>query len=324
MRLAVVYARLQVIELIRLPGFSIATLAFPSVFFLLFGLPVAHRDPTRFLAAYAGLAVLGVGFFQFGVSLAIERAAPWYTWVRTLPATTFSRIAGRTLAALVFTGASSGIVIATVAATTKTWPGDAALARLLATLLLGSIPFVAFGLVLAYWSSPKAALPVANLLYILLAYVGGLWSGPSDLPAAVGALSPYTPTRQWGDLLGDAVGGGWRPGVTDATRASGSGSYQTTRRSCSISAAVAARGFALLPARSTAAAASSGRSCSGTSSSRRRVGPARPASASTAAAGSSGAPIASPKRRTSSGTTRVFARRTSGRKIPFSVPCGKP
>ncbi len=208
MRLALVHARLQVVELVRFPGFSIATLGLPAFFFLLFGLPRAHVAPKLFLASYAGLAVLGIGFFQFGVSMAIERAAPWSVWVRTLPASAFARITGRVLAGLVFATASATIVVAIALATTPAWPGALGLARLAATLVVGSVPFVAFGLAIAYWTSPKSALPVANVLYILLAYVGGLWGSRSDLPHLVMALSPYTPTRQWGDLLWAAVTAG--------------------------------------------------------------------------------------------------------------------
>ena len=69
------------------------------------------------------------------------------------------------------------------------------------------------GVAVAYWTSPKSALPVANILYMLLAYAGGLWTGPSGLPHVVARLSPYTPTRQWGDVLWPTVAGtawGWR------------------------------------------------------------------------------------------------------------------
>lgn len=208
MRLAFVHARLQVLELLRLPGFSVATLGFPTAFYLLFGLPHARRNPDVFLASYAGFAVLGVGFFQFGVSIALERVTPWQVWLRTLPASPFSRMAGRVLAALAFAAASAALVIATVLATTSTAPQALQMSRLVLTLLLGSIPFVALGLVIAYWSSPKAALPVANLLYIVLAYTGGLWSGPTDLPHWISRTSPFTPTRQWGDLLWGALAGG--------------------------------------------------------------------------------------------------------------------
>ncbi len=211
MRLALVHARLQTVELLRFPGFSIATLGFPTLLFLLFGLPRAGHDANLLLASYAAFAVLGVGFFQFGVSVAIERATPWQLFVRTLPATAASRLAGRVLAALAFATSSAAIVAAVVLGTTSASLRTSEWLRLAAALLLGSIPFVLLGLAIAFWTSAKSALPVANILYILLAYAGGLWTGPQDLPHAIRSLSPYTPARQWGDVLWPAVSGGaWR------------------------------------------------------------------------------------------------------------------
>jgi len=207
MRLALVYARVQIVELVRFPGFSAGTLAFPTILFLLFGLPRAGRHPELFLASYAAFAVLGVGFFQFGVSGAIERGTPWQAWLRTLPAPPAARIGARVLAALVFTLASVTVVIAVALGTTSASLSAVAWIRLVVALLAGSLPFVVLGLAIAYWSSPKSALPVANILYILLAYAGGLWTGPNDLPHAVRSISPYSPARQWGDLLWAAVTG---------------------------------------------------------------------------------------------------------------------
>jgi ABC-2 type transport system permease protein len=210
MRLATAHTRLQLLELVRFPGFSVATLGFPSLFFLLFGLPRAHGVAEQMLASYAAFAVLGVGFFQFGVSAAIERETPWNVYVRTLPAPPFARIAGRVLSALVFATISAALVGVVVLVTTPASLGTSAWIRLAATLLLGAVPFVVLGLVIAYWTSPKSALPVANVLYLLLSYAGGLWTGPADLPHAVAQISRYTPTRQWGDLLwASASGHGW-------------------------------------------------------------------------------------------------------------------
>ena len=111
MRLVFTHARLQVRELVRFPGFSAGTLAFPGIVFVLFGLPRAGHQPNVLLASYAAFAVLGVGFFQFGVSGAIERGTPWQAWLRTLPTPPAARIAARVLSALVFTLASVSVVV---------------------------------------------------------------------------------------------------------------------------------------------------------------------------------------------------------------------
>ncbi len=211
MRLALAHARVQVVELVRFPGFTAGTLAFPGVVFTLFGLPRAGHDPELVLASYCAFGVIGVGFFQFGVSGAIERGSPWQAWLRTLPAPPAVRIAARMLAALAFTAASVAVVVVLSLTTTHVSLSAIEWMRLVAALAAGSAPFVVLGLTIAYWTSPKSALPVANVLYMLLAYAGGLWTGPADLPRAVRAISPYTPARQWGDVLWPAVTGDpWR------------------------------------------------------------------------------------------------------------------
>lgn len=196
---------MQIVELVRFPGFSAGTLAFPGVVFVLFGLPQSGRHPNLLLASYAAFAVLGVGFFQFGVSGAIERGTPWQAWLRTLPAPPLVRVGARVLSALAFTLASVAVVIVLALTTTSASLSLLEWTRLAIALLAGSIPFVVLGLTIAYWASPKSALPIANILYMLLAYAGGLWTGPGDLPRMVRSLSPYTPARQWGDLLWASV-----------------------------------------------------------------------------------------------------------------------
>lgn len=201
------YARTQIVELVRFPGFTIATLGFPVLFFLLFGLPRAESNPEILLASYAAFAVLGVGFFQFGVSAAIERATPWAAYLRTLPAPVSARIGGRALAAVAFAGGALAPLVAVALATTSVHLDPGEWTRLLVALLVGSLPFVTLGIAIAYWTSPKSALPVANIGYMLLAYAGGLWTGPSDLPRSLAGISPYMPTRQWADVLWQAVDG---------------------------------------------------------------------------------------------------------------------
>jgi len=46
------------------------------------------------------------------------------------------------------------------------------------TLLLGSVPFGLLGIALGYWAHPRAANAVANLLWIVLTYAGGVWGEP--------------------------------------------------------------------------------------------------------------------------------------------------
>jgi len=71
-----------------------------------------------------------------------------------------------------------------------------------AALLVGSIPFALLGIAFGYWLPPRAALPVANLLYLPLAVGGFLWMRPNqDVPHDVDVASQLLPTRSWMEVL---------------------------------------------------------------------------------------------------------------------------
>ncbi len=213
MRLVLVHARAATIELLRYPTFSVPTLAFPALFFLLFVAPRSDSDadPTLLLASFAGFAVLGVSFFQFGVGIAAERESPWERFVRTLPIRVRVRFAARVLSAGLFGLASAALVVATALATSDAQLPALRWLALAGALALGAVPFALLGIALGYWASPRSALPTANVLYLLLAFLGALWTTPQHLPGSVESLSPLVPTRQFGNVLWGATRGHlWR------------------------------------------------------------------------------------------------------------------
>jgi ABC-2 type transport system permease protein len=211
-RLTLVYARALTFELLRYPAYSVPTLAFPAVFFLLFVASRGDRNPTLLLASFAGFAFLAVAFFQFGVGIAAERETPWERFLRTLPVRARVRLAARLLSGTVFGLASAGLVALTAVATTDAHLPPVRWAGLVLALVVGAVPFALLGIALGYWASPRGALPVANILYLVLAFAGGLWTTPARLPSSVAAVSPLVPTRQFGEVLwGAARGRLWQP-----------------------------------------------------------------------------------------------------------------
>lgn len=208
MSVLVAHARLQALELLRYPAFVLPTLALPTLFFLLFAAPRAEpANAEIFMALYAAFAVLGVAFFQFGVGIAAERASPWELFLRALPVASLVRFAARLVVGLSFAAAAGLAVVVVALATTPVHFTAARWIVLAGALLAGGIPFGLLGIAIGYLTTPRAALPLANVLYLLLAYAGGLWTRPEALPALVARLSPYLPTRQWADLLTAAATG---------------------------------------------------------------------------------------------------------------------
>jgi ABC-2 type transport system permease protein len=200
-RLTLIHARSMTIELVRYPAYVVPTLAFPSVFFLFFAVPGSEVGATARMATFAGFAAIGVAFFQFGVGIAVERASPWEAYLRTLPVSVWARLGARVISAALFAAmASGGLLLVAVATTEATLPARRWVALGL-VLLAGTIPFALLGIALGYWVPERSALPIANLLYLGLAYAGGLWIRARNLPGAVKDVSPYLPTRALADAL---------------------------------------------------------------------------------------------------------------------------
>ena len=201
MRLTVLHARAMTVELVRYPAYVVPTLVFPSVFFLFFSVPGSEAGATARMVTFAGFAAIGVAFFQFGVGIAIERGSPWEAYLRTLPIGVGARLAARVLSAAVFATVASGGVLVVAVATTDASLSPPHWVALGLALLAGTVPFALLGIALGYWVPERGALPVANLLYLGLAYAGGLWISARSLPQTVQAISPYLPTRALADAL---------------------------------------------------------------------------------------------------------------------------
>ncbi|MBV9262920.1 MAG: ABC transporter permease [Candidatus Eremiobacteraeota bacterium] len=203
------HTRVGFLDLARWPGYVVPTLLFPAMFYVLFDLPFARRyaaiaDVTTL--SFIAFAVVGVALYQFGVGIAQERGRPWERFLRTLPAPAAVRFGARIATAMIFgilTAAIVAIVARVLTPIDLSWSQWALIA---VYTLCGGIPFVLMGITLGYWTSPRAAVPLATACNLLLAYGGGLWMPPDDLPGFVAKISPYLPTRQFGDLLWSVTG----------------------------------------------------------------------------------------------------------------------
>lgn len=211
MRLALAYARAETVQLVRYPGYWIPTIGFPAVVLVLLGQRLERGEPERLLAGFAALSLVTITFFQFGVGIAANRTTPWETFLRTLPISIATRLAGRVLSALVFAAATVTIVAATATALFDARLTIVRWALLVLALLLGSIPFALLGIGFGYWLSPRAALPVANLLLLPLVIAGAFWARPADdVPRLLDLASQCLPARNWMEIL-DSIATGDSP-----------------------------------------------------------------------------------------------------------------
>lgn len=199
----------------RVPAFSVTNLALPIVFFTFFGLPVAHRVRgdgvsigAYLLASFGAYAVGNVMVYGFGIGVANERGMKIDRLMRASPLPPLVFMLAKVLTALVFSLVALvlligfGIVAGGIHQTPAVW------AMIITRLLAGSLPFIALGFAIGYWSGPNAAPALANLIYLPLSFASGLFVPLDQLPAFIQTLAPYLPSYHYAQLAWSALGAG--------------------------------------------------------------------------------------------------------------------
>ncbi|MFI7492644.1 ABC transporter permease [Micromonospora echinaurantiaca] len=209
MQLALIHARYQLLETVRIPVAVFGSAFFPAAAMLFFVVPFAGKDPVAATFATASMvtfSVMSANIFQYGVGVAEDRDQPWNPYTRTLPAGSAPRFAGRVLAGLALTYLSLVPVVVIGATLTEARITAPAFLLALVTVALVSVPFTLMGLAIGYSLPSKAAIVVAQVVFFPLAFGGGLLTAPGQAPAFIEAIAPYLPTRGAVELMWAAVG----------------------------------------------------------------------------------------------------------------------
>lgn len=207
--LALTHARFQLLETVRIPIALIGSAFFPAASMLFFVVPFAGGDPvyaTYATASMVTFSVMTTNLFQYGVGVAEDRGQPWDPFTRTLPAGPAPRFAGRILAGLVLMAISLTPVVLIAALFTAATVSVPAFFAALGATAVAAVPFTLMGLAIGYALPAKAAIVVAQVLFIPLAFGGGLLSAPGSAPGFVEDLAPYLPTGGAARLMWAAVG----------------------------------------------------------------------------------------------------------------------
>ncbi|MCL4846746.1 MAG: ABC transporter permease [Acidobacteria bacterium] len=202
----------EFLKLLRLPGYALPTLLFPALFYSLFGLGLGRFSggrfdaPTYLLASYGAFGVIGASLFGLGVSVAVERGQGWMALKRASPMPP-----GAYLAAKLAMSALFGVLIVLLLSTLAVTFGGVRLPvsgwlHLGVVLVLGALPFSAFGLAVGSLAGPNSATPLVNILYLPLGFASGLWFPIQMLPGPLRAAAPWLPPYHLGELALAAVG----------------------------------------------------------------------------------------------------------------------
>ena len=203
-------ARFEFLRLWRSPSFSLPVLLFPPLFYLLFGeIFGGNRSPEAaryLLAGYSVFGIMGVALFGFGVTVAVDREQGLLVLKRAQPMPPGAYLLAKVAMAMLFS-AIVLVLLSVLAATVAgvrlpplQWLG------LVATCLLGVLPFSALGLWLGTLVGGRGAPALINLVYLPMAFLSGLFIPLSMLPGALKSIAPLWPSYHLARLAQLQVG----------------------------------------------------------------------------------------------------------------------
>jgi len=152
------------------------------------------------LATYGVFAVMGPSIFGFGIGVANERERGWLDLKRAAPAPAVSYILAKVITTLIFASLAVGMVHAVagfgagVALTRATWTA------LLGAHILSTLPFILIGLTIGFLLKANGAVAIANLLFMGLAVLGGLWVPIFIFPSIMQSIAQVLPSYHLSEI----------------------------------------------------------------------------------------------------------------------------
>jgi ABC-2 type transport system permease protein len=203
----------EVRQNLRIPQFLIGVVAVPVMLYAMFGLPEAGQVMpggtdvgAMMFASLSSYGVVSLAIFTFGVDIAQERGKGWLRRLRATPMPMWAYFAGKCAMAVAFAAA---ILVATAAVATLAGGVRFDAARLVRTSLVlvsGALAFSTMGFALAYWTRPRAASAIGNLVFLPLAFASGFFYTLDQLPGFLQDLAHYLPTYHFGQLVWNQLG----------------------------------------------------------------------------------------------------------------------
>ena len=213
LRILLTEMRYEVLRALRTRAYSLAAIGFPVMFYCLFGL-VLNRDSTvggvlaakYLLSGYAVFGSLGAAIFGIGVGVALDINAGWLELKRASPMPPIAYLLSKVAMAVVFSViivfvlTGLGISIGHVHLTFTEF------VRILFIAALGAIPFSCLGMAMAFLVPPTSAGGIANLIYLPMSFLSGLWVPLGMLPHFLQRIAPLFPTYHLAQMMYAVLG----------------------------------------------------------------------------------------------------------------------
>lgn len=207
-------AKYEFLKNLRFPMYSVSTVVFPLMFYILFGLVMGSQrignvTTTLYLIpAYGTFGVMGAALFGTAAGLASERGLGWLQVKQASPMPTFAYFLAKVVMSMIFSTVDVlALMFMGFAFGGVHMPALTAV-KLLGILVIGSIPFCAMGLAIGYFAGPNSAPAVINLFYLPMSFCSGLWMPFMFLPHFVQKIAIILPPYHLSQLAFNVVGAG--------------------------------------------------------------------------------------------------------------------
>jgi ABC-2 type transport system permease protein len=200
-------ARNEFLKLVRMRAYTVFTILFPLTFYCFFGLAMGKQGPkdampmARYLlATYGAYAVMGATLSAFGVGVAVERGMGWLQLKRSSPMPPAAYFVAKGVVSVLFSSIVVGLLFGLGAGFGGVRMPLMQWLALGGTLVAGTIPFCALGLAIGNFSGPNSASPTVNMIFMPLAFCGGLWIPLQFLPSALHQVAYWLPSYHYAQI----------------------------------------------------------------------------------------------------------------------------
>jgi ABC-2 type transport system permease protein len=205
--------RYEVLRALRTRAFSLSAIGFPVMFYCLFGL-MMNRNETigavgvakYLLGGYSIFGSLGAAVFGVGVGVAFDRSAGWLELKRASPMPPLAYVLSKACIAVVFSLIIVTLLTALGIAFGHVHITAVEYVRILAIAALAAVPFSCLGLGMAFLAPPSSAGGIANLIYLPMSFLSGLWVPLKFLPQLLQRIAPLFPTYHLAQMMYAVLG----------------------------------------------------------------------------------------------------------------------
>lgn len=183
-------------------AYMFSSIFLPAGLYWFFAVPESgNAFAAQFMtASFCAFAFYGVVFLQYAINTAQEKESAWSLYLNTLPIREHLFIFSRLITSVILGALACGLIYSVSQLTTPSELSFPVFLQMVAYLTLGGLPFLLMGLAVGQLFNPRAVVPVASFLHLVLSFAGGLWKPPEILPEALQSITPWLPTYHYGIL----------------------------------------------------------------------------------------------------------------------------